>query len=886
MECPKCHSENAPDSQYCSHCGTGLSHGLPYPSGAAAQGDTSFQQSEPPVKVVTNLVSGSIVAGRYRIIERIGRGGMGVVYKAVDIRLERLGLRRLVALKFLPLELTWSDAAKQRFVREAEAASALDHQNICTFHDVDETANGQMFIVMAFCEGESLAKVIERGPVKPRDAVGIAVGVCEGLAAAHEAGIIHRDIKPGNIMVKDAKHVKIVDFGLAILAGETRMTRPGVPVGTDAYMSPEQAECRSLDHRTDIWSLGVVMYEMLTGQLPFKDDSKPDPPGRIASGIIPEFDGVVMKCLERDPAQRYQDALYLGMDLDWVRRLYDGPVPPPSRLWEFLKRHRIAVGLVAAAVLAVVALASLPRGHPVLDTNVVKSWLGMTSAPRARYVALLPFGIEAGSPRERALCDGLVELTTTELTRLAPSTNSLWVVPSGEVRQDKVTTAQEARTKLRANRVLTGSMGLSGGVISLTADLVDTETLRSLKHFTLADPMANLATWQDSLIQRTTRMLGAHRKPTSYAFLKVGCTTVPDAYESYLRGRGYLYPFGSEKAETDSSIAAFKQAIAKDPAFAHAYEGLGRAYLQKKTDTNDPGWLDISEVACERALKLASQLPTALSLKGWIEYNRQKYDNAIDAFERAIHLDPKYAEPYQGMGMAYYYKAEYCSTPAQRMEVYRSAVAACKQAIRLQPGYYRTYFYLGDAYRRIYDYKHAIDAFQAMVDLRPERAKGYTCLGAAYFDQKREDDARRAFNQAERVEPTYEVYNNIATTYFFNARYADAADMYGKALTKKPGNYRFYANYAECCFWTPSQRDKSRPLFEKAIAMAESTLQVTTDSLQTLADLASYCSMISDTARAEAYLRLPVSRDPSDEWITIRIAETYEGLGQREAALA
>jgi serine/threonine protein kinase len=203
----------------------------------------------------------------YRILEKLGEGGMGIVYKAEDTK-----LKRRVALKFLPLDLTRDEAAKVRFINEAQAASVLDHPNICTIYEIDEDDNGRMFIAMAYYEGETLQKKVSSNQLAVDSAIEIAIQIVQGLAKAHEHGIIHRDIKPANIMITLKGQVKIMDFGLAKLAGRTALTKAGATVGTVAYMSPEQARGENVDHRTDIWSFGVVLYEMITGQHPFKGE--------------------------------------------------------------------------------------------------------------------------------------------------------------------------------------------------------------------------------------------------------------------------------------------------------------------------------------------------------------------------------------------------------------------------------------------------------------------------------------------------------------------------------------------------------------------------------------------------------------------------------------
>ena len=245
----------------------------------------------------------------YKILEKLGEGGMGVVYKTEDTK-----LKRTVALKFLPPELTRDEESKERFIHEAQAASALDHNNICTIHEIGEAADGQMFICMAYYEGETLKKKIARGPMPVQQSIDNAIQVAEGLVKAHGQGIVHRDIKPANLMITNDGVIKIVDFGLAKLAGRTRVTKTGTTVGTAAYMSPEQARGEAVDHRTDIWSLGVVIYEMLTGQLSFKGDyeqavvysilnEKPEPVTGLRTGVPMELERIVDKAMAKSPGE-------------------------------------------------------------------------------------------------------------------------------------------------------------------------------------------------------------------------------------------------------------------------------------------------------------------------------------------------------------------------------------------------------------------------------------------------------------------------------------------------------------------------------------------------------------------------------------------------------
>ncbi len=315
------------------------------------------------LKVPTAEVKpGQTVAGKYRIVRKLGRGGMGVVYEAADLR-----LKRTVALKFLPPGLTADAEARERFIHEARAASSLDHPNICTIHEVDEAEDGGLYIVMACYQGESLKDKLGRGALAPAEAIRTASEVAEGLAKAHEHGIVHRDIKPGNIVVTSDGLAKILDFGLAKLAGEARMTVTGTTVGTVAYMSPEQARGDEVDARTDVWSLGVVLYEMATGALPFDRASdravlnaivheEPRPVKELRPGFPAEIGHVIRKALAKDPARRYASAREMAGELRGLRESMSARAFPTAKKLSFRRRPRpvwIAAGALSLAAVAV-----------------------------------------------------------------------------------------------------------------------------------------------------------------------------------------------------------------------------------------------------------------------------------------------------------------------------------------------------------------------------------------------------------------------------------------------------------------------------------------------------------------------------------------------------
>ncbi len=310
IKCPKCQSEILDDSQFCSKCGTPI-----HPSEGIF-----FSQTRTILRPMEELVPGTLLASKYKIVEVAGRGGMGIVYKAEDTK-----LKRRVALKFLPPELMLEEEAKERFVLEAQAAAALSHPNICTIHEIDEE-EGKSFIAMEYVEGQSLRAKIERGPLEEQKALDIAIQIAEGLDEAHKKGIIHRDIKSANIMVTEKGQAKVMDFGLAKVTGGTLLTREGTTLGTVAYMSPEQARGEVVDHRSDIWSLGVVMYEMLSGQLPFRGDreasvlysvvhEEPKPLKAIKPDIPGELQQIIYNALKKKRESRYSSTSEMLKDL-------------------------------------------------------------------------------------------------------------------------------------------------------------------------------------------------------------------------------------------------------------------------------------------------------------------------------------------------------------------------------------------------------------------------------------------------------------------------------------------------------------------------------------------------------------------------------------------
>jgi serine/threonine-protein kinase len=632
-----------------------------------------------------SLLEGTVMAtlvgqtvSHYRILEHLGGGGMGVVYKAQDLKLDRP-----VALKFLPPELTLDPVTKQRFVLEAKAASALQHNNICVVHDIDETSDGKLFISMEYLEGETLKQKIERGPSEIGPVIDIVSQIAKGLAKAHEHGIVHRDVKPANIIITKDSVVKIVDFGLAKLSGRTMLTKTGSTLGTAAYMSPEQARGENVDHRTDIWSLGVVLYEMIAGRRPFDSDyeqaltyqiisTQPEPLSKIRPEISTGLAQIVGHAMAKEAPERYQTMELLLADLTAV-----------------------AAGL-----------------RPV------------TAKPRAAAVklAVLPLVNLTGDPDQEYLSDGLTQEMIAQLGRLNPQ--SLSVIARTSVMRYKKTDVpiDQIGRELAVDYVLEGSAQREGSRVRVIAELIQVPNQMQLWTDIFEREMSGILTLQNALAMQVAKALAIELLPAEQVRLATVRTVDPEAYRAYLKASQTYIKLTPEDLETAERYCML--AMQKCPEFAPAYaiQSLIWACRQQLGLTRPGEAGPKAKAAALKAIELDESnsdahyaLATVLS---WTEWN---FEAAEPEWRRAIELDPGNAE---AMAMASH-ALMIMRRPEEAMELIERALLSDPYSVIV------TSFYAVDLLL-IRRYDEAIAAAQTALRVQPGAPLALTALWCAY----------------------------------------------------------------------------------------------------------------------------------------------------------
>jgi TolB-like protein/Flp pilus assembly protein TadD len=670
----------------------------------------------------------------YRILEKLGEGGMGIVYKAEDTK-----LKRAVALKFLPSELTRDAESKERFIQEAQAASALDHQNICNIHEIDETSEDQLFICMAYYEGETLKEKIGRGPLDAHEAIRIAMQVGQGLAKAHSHGIVHRDIKPANIIVTNDGVAKILDFGLAKLAGQIRLTKVSSTLGTVAYMSPEQAGGKEIDRRTDIWSLGIVLYEMLTGRLPFKGEYEQAmlyaimneaalPLAPIRADMPKDLQSVFDKALAKRPESRYQHIGEMLADLESCDKSLGGasarPIPARPRRW--------AKSLLIAAAACVVLAAAIVLG---------RLYLFKPHETPIASLAVLPFQNLSADPEQEYFSDGMTEALIAELSKI----KALRVISRTSVMRFKKSEASltEIARQLNVDAIVEGSVQRVQDDVRVTAQLIRAAPEKHIWADTYTQSYENILALESDVAQEIAREIRITVTPEEQERLAASRPVNPAAHEAYLKGHFHLQRYTD--AEVEKAIGYLEQAIAIDSTCAPAYVDLGEAYDYFQADMLPREYARKVNAYARKALSIDPTIAEAYALLGDVNLIYDwDWKQAESNFRKAIALNPN--DP-----VAHGYYGAYLSVIGKPDEALHEAIRANELNpldLSMREMLANRYFY-----RRQYDKAEAL--YREVRSMDSAFALCYVGLARIRFIQGRFDEAVSEYRKTLRFSVSY-----------------------------------------------------------------------------------------------------------------------------------
>ena len=788
------------------------------------------------------------------------------------------GLKRQVALKRISPALRADAESRQRLWKEAEWASRLNDPHIAAVYDVIDDG-GEVFVVMEYVEGETLRHRIGR-PLSIAEFLSIATQCAAALTAAHKAGLLHRDIKPENIMLTRDGQVKALDFGVAReLPGSdhatTRHTFESARfAGTLPYMAPEILEEKEGDGRADIFSLGVVFYESLSGKNPFRRAGfldtcnailHQDPPrlSRQNSDVPEGIEKIVSKMLAKNREARYATAADLDVDLRLLSRspqLQHAPSPQVPK--KFLV-------LVTAAVL-VAALGLLARNPRVQQR--ARILLGITHVPRQKLLAILPFRALEGDVETASFTDGLTATLTTKLTQLTDN-HSLGVISASEIQAKQVTTADQAYAEFGVNLVLEGTLSQSGDLLRINYDLVDPRTHHQLRGESFDLPASDPFAVQDRVVNGAVQMLELEVPPAERQVLDSHGTQIPAAETLYLQGRGYLQNYDRSE-NNDSAIQVFQQALKLDPNYALAYAGLGDAYWKKYTDDKDPHWVESSRESCEKAVSLDPKLAAAHECLGTLYSGRGQYESAVTEFESALKTEPTNDDAIRGLAKTY-----------EQLGKLSDAEKTYQRAIDLRPQYWAGYNWLGAFYANHTRYADAAKMFSKVIALAPDSFRGYYNLAAVNVALGQYAEAITNLNRSIAIRPSSTAYANLGMAYFCLRRFDEAAQSFEQAVKLNDKLYDGWWDLGDAYSFVPAKSGLAKGAYEKCISLANEAVNV--DAKDSLAfSTRGICqAMLGDRAAAFADLQRAQSIAPDDPEVSFDTAVVYNHFGETDSAL-
>ncbi|NIM91173.1 MAG: protein kinase [Candidatus Aminicenantes bacterium] len=766
IKCPKCRSENPETARFCADCGTQI---------PAEEVSVPTETLEAPKE---ELTTGSTFAGRYQIIEELGKGGMGKVYKAVDKEIDGK-----VALKLIKPEIAADGKTIERFRNELKTARDIAHKNVCRMYHLAKH-EGTHYIVMEYVSGEDLKSFIRRSrQVTPGTAISIAKQVCEGLTEAHKLGTVHRDLKPQNIMIDKDGNARIMDFGIARSLKEKGITGAGVMIGTPEYMSPEQVEAKEVDQRSDIYSLGVILYEMVTGRVPFEADTPfaigvkhkseaPKDPRELNTQIPEGLSIVILRCLEKDKAKRYQSADELHTELTNIEKgIPFAEKIVPERRPSTSKEITVTFGLRKLLIPALVVIALVILGIVIWQLLPQKE--AVPEPATKPSIAVLPFADLSPQKDQEYFCDGMANAIINALSNIKGL--SVRARGSSFAFKGQQQDLQEIGKRLNVATVLDGTVQKAGNRVRLTAQLINVADESLLWSGQYDQELDNIFAIQDEITQAITDNLELKLLGGEKAKLTKRYTKDVQAFSLYSQG---LYHWNRRTGEAmQKAIDYFEQAIEEDSTYALAYVGLADSYnlLSIYSDVNPKESYPKAREAAEKALEIDETLGEAHNS---LAYFKERYEwdfaGAEREFKRAIELSPNYAtghfwygellaiigrfdEGIEEMKKALELDPISLIINASLGWAYRAAkkydqaITQLHKTLEMDPNFLIGHFYLGMVHTEMKKYPEAIVELEKAKELSGGAAVALFGLGVAYAEAGKPDEAKRILEELEAI---------------------------------------------------------------------------------------------------------------------------------------
>ena len=799
--------------------------------------------------------SGSFFGPRYRIESLLGEGGMGKVYKAQDGE-----LRRTVALKLVRPELASDPSSMDRLKQEILLASKVSHKNILRIHDLGDVG-GLKFISMAFVDGRDLHQIISaEGQLPVPRAVRITRQLCLALEAAHSEGVIHRDLKPQNVLVDQEDQVFVSDFGLAksLEVHASMMTSTGEVNGTPRYMSPEQVESGPVDHRSDLYSLGLILYEMVTADLPFESDSvlqamyqrvtqSPKSPKTLNPDLPDYLVNIIMRCLEKDSAQRYQHARDILVDLDRADAASPDTSVPARPVATAPRWKKPGVWAAAAAILLAAAISV---GVPKFRQSLFGPKTASTGATAgARYVAVLPFRVNGDDASLQYTADGIVDALSAKLFQLK---DVHLASPAAAAKVSPKDPPDKVARSLGAKLLVQGSLQGSGDRIGIAISLDEPSTGRRLWSKEFSGLRQDLLTLQDQIYAGLELALDLKVTSEERAKTVTHSTENISAYELYVKGRSLLANRQRDEKKLKQAFDLFESATQKDSHFALAYTGMADAGVNLYDLKKDASWATQALDAANKANVINSNLAEVHFSLGQVYNVTGKSVEAVAELKRALELAPNSDEGYRRLGNVYL-------KTGQKVE----ALKALQQAVDANPFYWPNHYSLGTAYYQFGDNERALKALQRAAELEPNNATIWTTIGATQYRLSNWNESITAFKKALELKPSGLIYTDLGTSYFFLGRYDEARANFEKAVDMKPQDPYLVGNLADCYRWL-GQQEKANSTYDRAIALAFQSLNTNPRDAVALGFLGLFYAKKHDTARGLDFIRRARELNPND----------------------